>query len=310
MKKRYFLVALLLLSLLAAGCKSGSQDQSKVIAEVNGDKITQTEFDQHLQLLKFTYEKQVLGTGKLDAVKDKEIISKLAEQSYNEMVLQKLLCQEAVKQKLDIKDSELDKTLKDQNIKTLLADSGMEEKYFRQEMKTQMIYWKLRDKVTAKISVSEAEAQKYYEDNISRYTEPGGMQIAHILVATEKEALDILARLKAGGDFAKLAKQYSICPSKERGGDLGLINENSNYLTEFKTAALQLQPGEITPKPVKSEAGYHLIKAGDKVESKVHPFAEVKNSVTADLENQKKDKAYGDYLTNLNKKAEVKDLRK
>ena len=60
MKKRYFLAAVLLLALLAAGCQSGSQAQSKIIAEVNGDKITQTEFDQHLKLLKFTYEKQVL----------------------------------------------------------------------------------------------------------------------------------------------------------------------------------------------------------------------------------------------------------
>ncbi|MGS0764112.1 peptidylprolyl isomerase [Syntrophomonas curvata] len=310
MKKRYFLVALLLLGLLVAGCKPGSQAQSKVIAEVNGDKITQTEFDQHLKLLKFTYEKQVLGTGKLDAVKDKETISKLAEQSYKEMVLQKLLWQEAEKQKINIKDSEVDEALKDQDIKTFLADSGMEENYFRQEMKTQILYWKIRDKVTAKISASEAEAQKYYQDNIGQYTEPGGMQVAHILVATEKEALDILAQLKAGSDFAELAKQYSTCPSKERGGDLGPINENSNYVTEFKEAALKLQPGEITREPVKSEAGYHLIKAGDKVESKVHPFEEVKNSVVADLENQKKDKAYGDYLNSLNKKAEVKDLRK
>ncbi len=310
MKKRYFLAAVLLLALLAAGCQSGSQAQSKIIAEVNGDKITQTEFDQHLKLLKFTYEKQVLGTGKLDTVKDKETISKLEEQSYKEMILQKLLEQKAEKEKIQIKDSEVDEALKDQDIEAFLEDSGMEEKYFRQEMKTQLLYWKIRDKVTAKIKVDDAEAQKYYQDNIDYYTEPAGMQVSHILVATEKEALDILAQLKAGSDFAELAQQSSTCPSKEVGGDLGTINEESNLDATFKEAALKLQPGEITQEPVKTDYGYHLIKAGDKVETKVHPFEEVKNSVVADLEQQKKDKAFGEYLENLNKNAEVKDLRK
>jgi peptidyl-prolyl cis-trans isomerase C/foldase protein PrsA len=310
MKKRYFLAAVLLLALLAAGCQSGSQAQSKIIAEVNGDKITQTEFDQHLKLLKFTYEKQVLGTGKLDTVKDKETISKLEEQSYKEMILQKLLEQKAEKEKIQIKDSDVDEALKDQDIEAFLEDSGMEEKYFRQEMKTQLLYWKIRDKVTAKIKVDDAEAQKYYQDNIDYYTEPAGMQVSHILVATEKEALDILAQLKAGSDFAELAQQSSTCPSKEVGGDLGTINEESNLDATFKEAALKLQPGEITQEPVKTDYGYHLIKAGDKVETKVHPFEEVKNSVVADLEQQKKDKAFGEYLENLNKNAEVKDLRK
>ncbi len=204
----------------------------------------------------------------------------------------------------------MDEALKDQDIEAFLEDSGMEEKYFRQEMKTQLLYWKIRDKVTAKIKVDDAEAQKYYQDNIDYYTEPAGMQVSHILVATEKEALDILAQLKAGSDFAELAQQSSTCPSKEVGGDLGTINEESNLDATFKEAALKLQPGEITQEPVKTDYGYHLIKAGDKVETKVHPFEEVKNSVVADLEQQKKDKAFGEYLENLNKNAEVKDLRK
>jgi parvulin-like peptidyl-prolyl isomerase len=310
MRKRYFLIALLVLSLLVAGCKSGSQAQSKVVGEVNGDEITQTEFDQHLKLLKFTYEKQVLGTGKLDATKDKEIISQLEDQSFKEMVLQKLLWQEAKKLKFDIKDSEVDEALKDQDIESFLKESGMEEKYFRQEMKTQLLYWQIRDKVTGKISVGEEEAKKYYQDNQSQFTEPGGVQISHILVDTEKEALEILDKINAGGDFAELAKQYSTCPSKENGGELGPINEDSNYVTEFKEAALKLQPGEITQKPVKSEFGYHLIKAGDKVEDKTYSFEEVKNTLIQELENQKKDTEYQNYLNDLNQKAEIKDLRK
>mgnify|MGYP000848140873 CR=1 FL=1 len=311
MNRKIVLIAVLIMGLILAGCKSGGQEQAKIVGEVNGDKISQAEYDQHFKILKLTYEQQVLGgSGKLDESKDKETIDKLEEQTFKEVVLQKILWQQAKEQDIKISDSEVDKIMKQQDYKTFLEQSGLEEKYFRQELKTQLLYWKLHDKVTAKTKVSDEEAQAYYEENISKYSEAGGIQIAHILVATEKEARDILAKLNGGADFADMARQYSTCPSKERGGDLGVVNEGSNYVPEFQEAALKLQPGELTKDPVKTEHGYHIIKAGDKKEAQTPSFEEVKNSVITDLESEKKDKAYGDYLNNLYEKAEIKDLRK
>lgn len=80
----------------------------------------------------------------------------------------------------------------------------------------------------------------------------------HILVNTEKQALDILAQIKQGKDFGKLAKQHSICPSRKRGGDLG----------EFKRGQMVKQFDDVVFKkniltvhgPVKTKFGYHLIK--------------------------------------------------
>ncbi len=311
MNRKILLITVLIMGLILAGCKSGGQEQGKIIGEVNGDKISQAEFDQHLKILKITYEQQVLGgSGKLDESKDKEIIDKLEEQAFKEMTLQKILWQQAKERDIKISDSEVDKIMKQQDYKSFLEESGLEEKYFRQELKTQILYWKLHDKVTARIKASDEEAQAYYEENISKYSEEGGIQIAHILVATEKEARDILAKLNAGGDFAEMAGQYSTCPSKAQGGDLGIVNEGTDFVPEFKEVALKLQPGELTKEPVKTEHGYHLIKAGEKKEARVKSFDEVKNSVMADLNNEKKDKAYNDYLNDLYEKAEIKDLTK
>ena len=80
----------------------------------------------------------------------------------------------------------------------------------------------------------------------------------HILVKTEKQALDILAQIKQGKDFGKLAKQHSTCPSRKRGGDLG----------EFKRGQMVKQFDDVVFKkpiltvhgPVKTKFGYHLIK--------------------------------------------------
>jgi parvulin-like peptidyl-prolyl isomerase len=309
--KKILLITVLIMGLVLAGCKSSGQEQAKIIGEVNGDKISQAEFDQHLKILKITYEQQVFGgTGKLDESKDKETIERLEEQTFKEMVLQKILWQQAKEQGIKVSDSEVDKIIEQQDYKKFLEESGLEEKHFRQEMKTQILYWKLHDKVTAKTTVNDEEAKAYYEENINKYNEEGGIQISHILVAAEKEARDILAKLNDGADFAEMARQYSNCPSKNQGGDLGVVNENSNFVPEFQEAALKLQPGELTKEPVKTEHGYHLIKAGDKKEAQNKSFEEVKNSVMADLNNEKKDKAYNDYLNNLYEKAEIKDLRK
>ncbi|MFW0862398.1 MAG: protein translocase subunit SecD [Candidatus Komeilibacteria bacterium] len=77
----------------------------------------------------------------------------------------------------------------------------------------------------------------------------------------EISARDILARIKAGEDFATLAAQYSEDPgSKDNGGDLGFAKKGS-YVTEFEKAIWEdLNVGEVTPEPVKTQFGYHIIK--------------------------------------------------
>lgn len=81
---------------------------------------------------------------------------------------------------------------------------------------------------------------------------------AHILVKTEKEAQNILERLKREEKFANIAKEVSLCPSKKRGGDLGTFSRGQ-MVKEFEKAAFSLQKGEISP-VVKTKFGYHIIK--------------------------------------------------
>lgn len=82
---------------------------------------------------------------------------------------------------------------------------------------------------------------------------------------TDAEALALIAKaqadLKAGKDFVAVAEQYTEDPSgKGKGGDLGIIDAATPFDPNFLKAALALKPGEVTPTPVKSQYGYHLIK--------------------------------------------------
>jgi peptidyl-prolyl cis-trans isomerase C len=82
----------------------------------------------------------------------------------------------------------------------------------------------------------------------------------HILVASEAEAKNIIAQLKAGGDFAKLAAQYSTEPGAgARGGDLGFFKKG-DMVPEFANAAFAMKPGQTSTAPVHTQFGWHVIK--------------------------------------------------
>jgi parvulin-like peptidyl-prolyl isomerase len=87
---------------------------------------------------------------------------------------------------------------------------------------------------------------------------PDRVHCAHILVKTEQEAKMVLERLKKGEKFTNMAAEVSLCPSRKRGGDLGIFTRGK-MVKEFENAAFALQKGETSP-VVKTKFGYHIVK--------------------------------------------------
>ena len=81
---------------------------------------------------------------------------------------------------------------------------------------------------------------------------------SHILVKDRRTADEVYKRLKQGGDFSKLAKEYSTCPSKSKGGDLGWFGPDQ-MVKPFEAAVVKLGSGALS-KPVSTQFGYHVIK--------------------------------------------------
>jgi len=314
MKKVLILLFSVFLSVSFLGCSSQLAD---IVGEVNGDVITRQQFNQQYNIIKVNYESQQSVT--LDGKNDKDVIQKLKDQAFSDLVLQKLLWQEAEKKKIKVSKEEIDADLNhikesqsqegEDGYEKFLEKAGLNEKQLREQIKTQQLYWKLYNEVTSNVKVSEEEIRNFYDDNLDTFKEHGGIQIYHILVGSETEAEDILAKLNQGEDFSKLASEYSTCPSKENGGDLGLVNETTGFIKEFKEAALRLEPGEITEQPVKTEFGYHIIKAGEKKEERTKAFEEVKNEIMLSLQQEKKYQVFNEYLENLHNSADIKDNR-
>lgn len=88
------------------------------------------------------------------------------------------------------------------------------------------------------------------------------VRAAHILVKGQDKANELLDNINSGESFAEIAKQYSECPSKKRGGDLGWFGRGM-MVREFENAAFNGERGAVVG-PVKTEFGWHLIKVIDK----------------------------------------------
>jgi peptidyl-prolyl cis-trans isomerase D len=133
--------------------------------------------------------------------------------------------------------------------------------------------------VAKTIKVTEDELFNFYEDEQARFTTEEERQAQHILLATEETANKVLDLLNQGGDFSKLAAQYSQdTGSKDTGGDLGLFGRGV-MVGAFEESAFSMQEGDLSGL-VKSEFGYHIIKLNKIQAGTVKSFDSVKSELT------------------------------
>ena len=141
-----------------------------------------------------------------------------------------------------------------------------------------------------KATVTGQQIERSYNDNIQQYSTPEQVRASHILLKTEgkddaavkKQAEDLLAKIKAGGNFEALAKQHSQDEaSAAKGGDLDFFNKGA-MVPEFDKVAFELAPGQMSDL-VKSSYGYHIIKVTDKRAASQRTLAEVRSQIEDQL---------------------------
>jgi peptidyl-prolyl cis-trans isomerase D len=153
------------------------------------------------------------------------------------------------------------------------------------------------DKFTGEAEVSDAEVRKYYDEHAAEYEKPEQVHARHILfrfapgatpedkAKVRQHAEEVLAKVKAGEDFAALAKQYSEDPSAAQGGDLGAFTRGK-MVQPFERAAFSLAPGE-TSDLVESPFGLHIIKVDSKEPAHTQTLEEVRAQIADKLKQEK-----------------------
>ncbi|MCL2336371.1 MAG: peptidylprolyl isomerase [Firmicutes bacterium] len=323
MRKGIILLMVLLLSSVSLwGCGSSS-----VVATVNGKNITTQQLDAQV----VPQEKNMAQQGYTFDGDQGKALDKLVRQSMLEqMINQELLKQDAEKQKLTPTDKEVTDQLanikkqlgSDDAYKKYLDSVGQNEAGLKNMIKDQMALTKLQEKITANLaSPTEKDVQAYYDAHKQQYNQPEQRQVSHILIGTGASsngknrsesdakvlALQIVDKLKAGGNFAALAKQYSDDPgSKENGGQLPPFSQNGSMVKEFETAAFALQnKGALTVEPVRTQYGYHIIRLDAIIPASQKSFAEVKDSITSALKQQNVQAKMSAYVDELRNNAKI-----
>jgi len=121
--------------------------------------------------------------------------------------------------------------------------------------------------------VTEDAVRARYDRDVANKPGEEEVHARHILVASEAEANKIIAELKKGGDFVAIAKARSTDSGAAQGGDLGFFKKG-DMLPEFAAAAFALKPGQFTDKPVKTQYGWHVIKAEERRTAPPPTYAE------------------------------------
>jgi peptidyl-prolyl cis-trans isomerase SurA len=286
-----------LVFLMFAVCNIYSQQVvDKIVAVVDNDIILESELDYQTQL----YAAQ----NKIDPN-----LPGLKKQILNTMIDDKLVYAQATFDSIKVTDDEVTQRV-DYQINYFIQQYGSRERLeqiygmslekikreLRDEVQKNVMIQKLKEKKFGDVEASRREVEEFfntYKDSLGII--PEKVQISHILKIPEaskatkekyrKIAQAILDSIKAGADFATMAKKYSEDPgSAKNGGDLGFVKRGVFY-PEFEAAAFALKQGELSD-IVETPVGFHIIqlleKRGESIHTR-HILIKIKKSEDADL---------------------------
>jgi parvulin-like peptidyl-prolyl isomerase len=189
-------------------------------------------------------------------------------------------------------------------IKTVIEQVRKErEEKIKISTKQALVDAVMKVEVYDKVKLGEEEIAEYYKENKEDFIKDEEYHLHHILVETKEEAEAILGKIRGGADFAELAKGMSLCPSGEKGGDLGFIARGIT-IKPFEDAAFVLKPGEIS-EVIKTQFGYHVIKLEEISPERQKTLEEAKVEIEFILLPEKQQQAFTRWLSSLKDEANV-----
>jgi len=253
--KKVFVLSVLLLMFVKG---SAFAQEDTVLAKIGDTKITMSDYNRIIGY--YDEEKQKL------LEQNPQFKATIIQRIVQGMVISKIARDNGFDKRSDVKEQ-----------LQLLSNDLLASDYLKKE-------------VVAKINVSAEDTQLYYKTHREEFTTPEMVKARHILIKVDKSASEedkkkskkkaeeILGRIKAGEDFAKLATEVSDDPgSKIKGGDLGFFPKG-RMVPDFEKAAFSLKPGEISD-IIETQFGFHIIKVEERKDAVLEPYEKMKDKV-------------------------------
>jgi peptidyl-prolyl cis-trans isomerase C len=289
-----------------------------VVARVNGEGITRAEFEKALQNI------EANAGGPVPAEQRDRVFRSVLDQ----MIGYKLLIQETKTRKLTVPDAELDKRIaqiqsqfpSEEAFKQTLTQQNVTLAQLRADARNDLLVSNmLQTELGSKVTVTPEQLDDFYKKNPGQFQQPERVRASHILIGfpqnadeaaksqARAKAAEVLKDVKAGKDFAALAKQHSTDPgSGANGGDLGFFQQGQ-MVGPFDKAAFSMKPGE-TSELVETDFGVHIIRVVDRQPARTVPFEEVRPQIQQYLEGQGRQQATQAFVDTLKSKGKIEIL--
>ena len=286
-----------------------------VLARVNGQAVTKTDFDRLIKNME-------AGRGAIPAEKRDEVMRGALDQ----LITYNVLKQEAATRKFVVSDADVDAQVASMQKqfptqaefdKALTARNTTVEQ-LKSDARVDMAINKMMEaEVANATAATDVDAKDFYDKNPDKFQQPESVRASHILLMTQdkdeaaKKAArakmdELLKRARAGEDFAALAKANSQDGSAAQGGDLGFF-PRGRMVPEFDQVAFALKPGEISD-VVTTQFGYHIIKVIDHKAGRLVPFQEAEAKIKDYLGREKKQGHADKFIDSLKKKSKIEVL--
>lgn len=305
--RTFFVISSILLIVTVSGC--AQNDAGAAI--VDGTVISSVKLDNAVETMRAQYAAQ--GQSITDEQLSSFRVSVLDSLIRQTAMLNKAdqLGIEAVSAKLDEEILKIrDRFPSEEQYEQTLELQGYTEESLRAEVEENLIISALIDsEVLGAIEIAESDISEFYEENRPYFVIPDSVTASHILievaaVATDEDRKaardkidDILAELRAGADFAELAKARSEGPSGPNGGSLGSFGRGQ-MVPPFEEAAFALGPGELS-EVVETQFGYHVILVSDRTIGRTQPIDEVRDDIIEFLKQSEGEELITQYIDEL-----------
>ena len=297
MTRRVLFSALVLLAIGGTAC---GRYLTAGVAVVNGVSVSKAEFDKQFAAISSSQQ----FSGAFDPNNPQQKLD-VERQIIVSLIQQELIRQEGERLRIAVTDAQVDQGLLQvqtqfqtpEQFQAALAQNKLTIPELRAQVKNQILLQRVRDRVTAGQQATEEEIRASYGDG-SKFEE---IRVRHIFfrvagsnaASQRRKAEAALAKLKAGADFATIAKQESEDPgSKAKGGDLGYITRDVQFDQQFLQAAFALKKGQLSG-IVQSSLGYHIIRVDDR---RTKTLKQEHSQLAQQITTQKQQKAFQDYL--------------
>jgi peptidyl-prolyl cis-trans isomerase C len=297
---------------------SGSVSTSgDVAAVVNGEEIPMSRLEQQVR----NYQQQMMQQGQQpQGMQLSQLRRQALESIINTEVLYQVARNEGFEATEEQIESEIDSMKQrfggEQQFQGVLQQQGMSEASLRENISRYYTIQKfIEERFGSEVSISDEEAQNFYNENTDSFKQQEQVRASHILIEVKEDASEeqqeqaratlqeVQQKLEEGAEFSELAREYSEGPSAKNGGDLGYFGRGQ-MVKSFEEKAFAMQPGEVSD-VVETRFGYHLIKVTDKKEEKVVPYEEVKEKIVNYLREQSIGEKITDFLEEKKPEMEI-----